>query len=496
MPRNLSIAVVYSFAIHLVAFLIADNLLRDRSQPSIITTPLIVHIEPSQAAGEETDISSETTTSEAEAPKPSEIAQPAAAPAAVESPTVMPEPQVAALDFITTTATSRRIPVAEAPPEAQPVAARADLSSGQREMLDRKLQEWSDELRKMPDRASELTWSDEGLDYVARFTELPAGDDMGIERIVVEISTERDGQRLSSEVQFRRLAFSNYAQFVNRWDPNVEIHDDELDGRFHSNSAIYVAYDGMVKPRFNGKVTTASHRVNYTRRRGSKVRNEVFAGGLQTGVRRIGLPKRFLPFPDQAELSEDQVHRFADDTRITFRADGTFESQAIDSDAPAQTSALSRATTYLIADRKAELHVSGTVNGKVLVYSPERIVIEGNLVYAQTPGESRSADDYVGLVSDKNVEIAAPDVTGPGDLAIHAAIYAKRRFNVRRYRSGDDALLFLFGSLSAGSMSATEPRYHTRIQFDHRLEELRPPGFPVTDRYEVESWDAVWQVDP
>ncbi len=57
-------------------------------------------------------------------------------------------------------------------------------------------------------------------------------------------------------------------------------------------------------------------------------------------------------------------------------------------------------------------------------------------------------------------------------------------------------MLYLYGSLSAGSISATEPRYHTKIQFDHRLEDLRPPGFPVTDQYEVESWDAVWSVDP
>jgi hypothetical protein len=42
-------------------------------------------------------------------------------------------------------------------------------------------------------------------------------------------------------------------------------------------------------------------------------------------------------------------------------------------------------------------------------------------------------------------------------------------------------------------MSATEPRYATRYAFDQRFEQVRPPGFPVTNRYEVESWDTQWR---
>jgi hypothetical protein len=157
---------------------------------------------------------------------------------------------------------------------------------------------------------------------------------------------------------------------------------------------------------------------------------------------------------------------------------------------------ISKGASYLIAARKVKLHVKGTVNGKVLVYSPERIVIDGNLVYAQDPEEVADADDYLGLVSDKYIDIAPADVTGPGDLVINAAIYAKRRFAVRDYRVRNDALLYIYGSLSVGSLSATEPRYYTKIRFDQRLEELRPPGFPVTDRFEVESWDTSWSVEP
>ena len=83
-------------------------------------------------------------------------------------------------------------------------------------------------------------------------------------------------------------------------------------------------------------------------------------------------------------------------------------------------------------------------------------------------------------------------MTGPGDLVITAAIFAKRRFAVRRYRNREYATLTIFGSLTAGSVTATEPRYATRIRFDPRLEEMRPPRFPLSDRYELEAWDGQW----
>jgi hypothetical protein len=129
----------------------------------------------------------------------------------------------------------------------------------------------------------------------------------------------------------------------------------------------------------------------------------------------------------------------------------------------------------------------------VVVYSPEGIIVEGSLIYAHDPHSSPDADDYLGLISSKDVEIAPPNVTGPGDLEIHAAIYAKRRFVVTDEHSTGTATLLIHGSLTAGSLSATEPRYATRYDFDRRFEQVRPPGFPVTNRYEVETWDAQWR---
>jgi hypothetical protein len=54
----------------------------------------------------------------------------------------------------------------------------------------------------------------------------------------------------------------------------------------------------------------------------------------------------------------------------------------------------------------------------------------------------------------------------------------------------------VYGSIAAGSVSATEPRFRTKLEFDDRLENLRPPSFPLTNRYEISAWDGRWTMEP
>jgi hypothetical protein len=53
--------------------------------------------------------------------------------------------------------------------------------------------------------------------------------------------------------------------------------------------------------------------------------------------------------------------------------------------------------------------------------------------------------------------------------------------------------LLILGSLTAGTIEETEPRYATKLDYDKRFEYLRPANFPMTRRYEVDSWDQDWQ---
>jgi len=374
----------------------------------------------------------------------------------------------------------------------QPRAEEIEIPQAQQATLTRWITKEAQGLQDSDLTQARMTWQHDGREYVAHLTRQPAVESTAIERVAVEIDTEQDGKRLRTRLQMKRLAFSHFTQLVDRWDPDIQFHDDEIVGRFHSNSQIFVGYDRNVAPKFLGKVTTAAGGFAVASSRGRKRSDEIFRAGIETRSGRISLPSKLLP--PRAGQEETRAVAFAHDVRITFYADGTFGWRNPNADAPEQIQPISTtAPVYLLGAPGATMYVRGNVVGKVLVYSPERIVIENDLVYGHDPRVSADADDYLGLVSDRVIEIAGRKVTGPGDLEIHAAVYAKRRFIVREEQSSPTGTLIILGSLTAGSLSATEPRYATRIEFDSRFERLRPPGFPVTNRYEIDEWDPRWE---
>jgi hypothetical protein len=447
------------------------------------------------------------TASSAEAPREAiTVTEPASGPRGRPSPDVFEVSSAPALMAGLSAAALISAPASPAPmldvAVAKPVLTApeaprkvATYSPQQQSMLGQKIDDWVESYDGSYPAEDEVAWSYEGQQYTAHFTAVP-GDEMSPDRLIVRVTTGEEGKRLSTTIQMKRLAFSNYVQFVNRWDDSVQIHADELEGRFHTNSELHLSYSRDVAPRFHGKVTTSARSINITEESGYRSRDEIFIGGLVTGVPAISLPQDYVPLPDSLPTGEEQVHWFTEDSRITFHPDGSYSWAPLEAEHSEQHGVIRPPAFYLLASDEAELHVAGTVAGKVLVFSPRRIVITGSLRYATDPEKSGGGDDYLGLVSLRNVEIADPSVTGPGDLQIHGAIYARRLFRVRDYHHRGNATLDIYGSLTAGSLSATEPRYATRVRFDPRLESRRPPGFPVTDRYELESWDGAWTVEP
>ncbi|MFQ5650732.1 MAG: hypothetical protein ACE5IY_12385 [bacterium] len=377
---------------------------------------------------------------------------------------------------------------------SKPIPAKIAMTRKQVRMLRKKFKKWTENFQKMDLSNSTLSWRHKGKVYTARFQHRPPISSVDIDEVVVEIETEEQGLALSTRVQMRRLAFSNFAQFVDYWDPWVAVHDDVLEGRFHANSKINILESRGVKPKFHGKVTTASFDVNTTGNRPFFDDTSVFLGGLETGVKAIALPRSFAPFLNDSTVAADHMHTFQSEVQVTFHVDGSYTWKALDTMEAQQRRTLPEDAYYIIGNKKKKLHVKGVVKGRVLVYSPGKIIIDDDLTYARHPEVSNVADDYLGLVSEKDVEIAHPSVTGPGDLHIYASIYAKRRFIVRHLRGSGDDTLYIYGSLTAGSLSATEPRYATRVRFDKRLQKVRPPSFPLTDRYEISNWDGKWKV--
>ncbi len=422
-----------------------------------------------------------TTVAEEQAPG----TPPAEGPASTDLAPV--EAQVSLLAAEPTTDTLDDASAALPQPQGKPLAV------AERRMLTKRLSSWTGRITAdEPD--PKLTWREDGRQYTAVLRRQPATDATGMDHLTVEVTTERDGNRMLTELRMTRVAFSNFAQFVDRWDPDVSIHDDEIDGRFHANSPIHVSGGPGVRPVFRGKVTLAARDVETDSGAFGGVgfvnRRAMFPAGIETMVRRIGLAPQRPP-----AASDDDMQRFEHDAAITFYEDGSYGWRALGGNEPEQQRALTDRPHYLIGADDVTLHVHGIVRGTVLVYTPGRIVITHDLRYAHDPREP-GAGDYLGLVAERSVEIGEPDVTGPGDLEVYASIYARGLFAVRGYHSRRAGKLVIYGSLAAGSLTATEPRYATSVHFDQRLTTMRAPGFPLSDRYELESSSGEWHSVP
>ena len=353
----------------------------------------------------------------------------------------------------------------------------------------KRVERLAEELVKTP--SARVSWQQDGRHYDAELVLEPARNGIEPERAIAEISAEHQGRQLRTRISLKRLPFSHFAQVIDRWDPMVQLHDDEIGGRMHINSRFNVLYDAQAAPRLLGKVTTAAGGFNLERR-GRRPDVDVFQDGIETSARRIPFSEQGWSFERAQQDNDALVHGLAGDTDIRFLADGGYRWRDRKSGSWQHAARPAGRAVHFIASRGATVYVKGVVSGQFLVYSPDRIVVEGDITYARDPRSVPDSDDFLGLVCDKNIEVAPTRVTGRGDLHIQAAMYAKRRLVVNNPSHPHSATLYIFGSLAAGTLSESEPRYATKLEHDWRFERLRPPGFPSMNRFVTEDWDGRW----
>src|SRR5205814_10498529 len=101
------------------------------------------------------------------------------------------------------------------------------------------------------------------------------------------------------------------------------------------------------------------------------------------------------------------MRTFERSARVTFYSDGSYGSRELGSTTAEERQTMS-APHYIVVGRGATLAVHGTVKGAVVLYSPGRIVIDGNRAYAPDPRSVAGAAAYLGLISGQDREIAAP----------------------------------------------------------------------------------------
>jgi hypothetical protein len=132
------------------------------------------------------------------------------------------------------------------------------------------------------------------------------------------------------------------------------------------------------------------------------------------------------------------------------------------------------------------IHVKGVVDGRITVFSDNRIWIEDNIVCANNPSSDPTSDDFIGLVAEHQI-ILVDNLDNRNDLFIHAALMSRH----------DEILVQNAGTGSRGSLtiigSIAQQDYHSSIAtdytfnhiYDPRLKDKTPPYFPRTTMVEL-----------
>lgn len=366
-------------------------------------------------------------------------------------------------------------------------AAQLPLAAPEVDMLQTRVAGWQNALSSMAGPQA-MRWEEGEHSYEAQLVQVEPADSTALGEARVKVTRSVNGQRQQTEMHFKQLAFSHFTQFVDRWRQDVVMSREHIEGRFHSNSGIRVAVSPKMSARVSGEVTVASHVLF----EGLGSRANLFPGGLVTGAEPIPMPEH--PFGDSPpDATAANVHYLDQDSHVVFADDGSYTWSTTQQPETVHRTQLPDKPWLISAAEGVTVFTQGVVRGQVALYSPNGITVTGDLLYARDPRDSANSTDHLSLITDGIVEVAGPSVTGPGDLTIFASIYAGKQFRVRAYHVGGHALLTLYGSVTAGTLSATEPRFVCHIFYDRRLEYSRAPHYPLTRRFAFDRWDPVWK---
>jgi hypothetical protein len=115
--------------------------------------------------------------------------------------------------------------VAELAPDPAPMPAAEPMREPEQVMLTRNVKELAAKLLDTNTTATTLSWQQDGQQYSARVMRQPAADSTGLEQVIADIFTSKDGKRMKTRVSLKRLSFSHFTQLVNDWDPNIQLHE-------------------------------------------------------------------------------------------------------------------------------------------------------------------------------------------------------------------------------------------------------------------------------
>lgn len=314
-------------------------------------------------------------------------------------------------------------------------------------------------------------------------TDVTADSSSEARKIELKVITDFGNVSDTTVTTYIQPAYSYYSFFLNNIWPNTLSYNtgDTLTGPIHANPRIRIKGD----PVFLSKLS--SQDANFHAVLGGD--DPRFYGGVEFGTPAI-------PLPDLAPLTAVGMasgHRFTDELWLRFKADGTYD-YSTDAWVTTLFESIGTYNGIILTEpgTAKDIHVEGTLNGRITVLSDRDILVEDNIVYLSDPIANPASNDYLGLVARHRVTIVE-NVPNSTDVTIHAAIIAHHdEINIPNFATGGPwGTLQIVGSLVENDFQpyGTGPGttgYVISHIHDPRLIDKTPPFFPrLTSRLEL-----------
>jgi hypothetical protein len=294
-------------------------------------------------------------------------------------------------------------------------------------------------------------------------------------------------------------SFSRFGYYSNIEGNIWWISGDTVWGPMHTQDNLRVAGS----PAFMQRATSLS---NIIYRNGPPpVDNPLFFGGYESGVS-VTLPSNLSPLLTAAQ-NGGRVFTGPDSVYLEFQANGNVRWKQGASASWNVDLLTSFAPNGVIYANGTNVHVSGTVNGRVTVGAggttgankQGNIWLDNDLRYAQDP-RSGPSDDICGLVAENNILITENTNNNNNDFYVDASCFSRNGgFTAHNYDDrGVEGRIHLLGGIqqnkrgAVGTFSGDPPSLKNGFlkdyQYDDRLMFDAPPFFPTTGNYEIVSW--------
>lgn len=296
------------------------------------------------------------------------------------------------------------------------------------------------------------------------------------------------------EVIFQPSSFARFGYYGAIMPGNLYyVTGDTVSGPMHVQGKLNV----WGSPVFTGKVTTKNGLKKF-----DAATDPQFLGGYESGVN--------LPLPStlntvSADASSGGRLFSNTDVWLTFNSNGSVDYKVGAAGTWTNVALSTFAPNGVIAVERGNLHIKGTLKGKVTLgaslssgVSNGNIYLDDDIVYNTDP-MSANCPDMLGLVATNNV-IITDNAANKHDININASIFSlKGGLQAENYSTIPNCgSIRLTGGLIEYQAQATgvfDPStgaithgYNQNIRFDERFMTHVPPSFPTSTTFEVLTW--------